>query len=391
MAFRVRKEGGVGSSIAGMLFGILMIVFGAPIAAWYAESQHSAEDFTSATVVESNTEAEGYIVVKDIAVSQDDLLCPYLGLNGYVADASDVEESGSGESDVAVVSENESAIPAQDSNKSCLYVSTTQEQYERSEYEHCGKLSNDQTVIRQLDDVCDSNGTNCESCYLVEEYDWSDVDEGVRTDFGAFTLGDYNIDPEDTPRFIGLEKLVEYEFLESKNDPVEGDFRWSYEFFPTDQDVLVAGSSEKNEIRGAYDGKPFVISNLAYQGTLEAMQQKDKTAKWGLRILSLGFMVFGMILVTGPLTMFTNIFRAIPMVGKYMDKGLDAVVGFIAAIMGFFFWVILYGIVLVLKNIVAIIIVLALIGVAIFFLAKRGKKEDGGIPPASPPQTPVSS
>ncbi len=373
--YRVRKEGGLMSSLFGVLIGLLFIVILSPVAAWYAESQHRAEDFSSAKQVEATSNETGYIVIEDTAKAEEKLSCP--------------------------VKSNEEAVTNTNSNtevvtdKECLYVEETKEAYTRVEKETCGRLSSNQEELRYLGDECDSDGTNCEPCYLVAEYDWEVQD--TTSNFVDFKLGDYTVAGSDSTNFIGTKSLMNYEFLYDDLDDDEldeyayeddlydgeygvdgeymvGDLRYSYEYLESDQTLLVAGNAENNTIKSAYEGKPFVISNLSYQGTLEDLESQDTASKWGLRIASLVLMVIGMVLLAGPLTVFTNVFRFIPFIGKRADKGIDAVISFVAALIGVVVWLIVFLGVLLLKNILLVLGVLVVIGIVIVVLVMKGKK-----------------
>ncbi|MDP3970886.1 MAG: TMEM43 family protein [bacterium] len=379
-SYRVRKEGGIFSSIIGMMIGLLFVVVASPLTAWYAESQHRAADFTAATVVEADSSEEGYVVVEATATNKQPLVCP--------------------------VPFNE--IDAEMEEENCVYVEEQVERYGVQEKEHCGSLSSNQTVVRQLQDECDADGTNCESCYLVEEYDWET--ESTDSQYASFLLGKYEITPSDGANFIGTKEFTEYDLLADYeagltedglyddvyyDDEVDttrentgayevGDLRYTYTYLNADQTLLVAGDADNNQIKGAYDKKPYVVSSLNYQGTMEDLEAQDSASKWGLRIASLVLMVLGVVMIFGPLTIFTNVFRFIPWLGKRLDKGLDSMIQFIAALIGFVMWIILYAMVLVLKNIWLIIIVLAVLGVGVFMLVKMGKKKSDAVKSEQP-------
>lgn len=332
-----------------MLVGLGMVVVLSPVLAWYAQSQHRAEDFGTAIQVESTSAEEGYVVVEDQAVNDDRLDCPFEGMHLKKNTAKATE--------------------------SCVAVVLDKEVYERTEKEECGAIQSDQTIIRNLPDRCDTNGDNCERCYLVEEMDWASDVAGSSEEYAAFTLGDYSVRANETTNFIDLQELTEYETQKAATKPRVGDVRYNYAYLPSDQELLVAGDAEDNTIVAAYDDKPFVVSTKSYQGTLEALEAQDNSAKWGLRIASLIAMTVGMILVFGPLTLFTNIFRVIPLVGKHIDNGFDGVLKFFAVLIGLLLWAGMYLVVLLIKNILAVIIVLAALGVAAFFLVQKGRKE----------------
>ncbi len=395
--FRTRKEGGFFSSLFGALIGIAFVVIASPLTAWYAESQHKGEDFATATVVEADSSVEGYLVVEGEAKNNDSLLCP----QRY----EDIEN----DEDV----------------KDCVYTEEVTEEYTVQERESCGKLSSDQVKIEYLGDECDSDGTNCEPCYLVEEYDWEEIDS--ETQYAEFAVGNYTVQLSDTVNKIGTREFTEYladysydeyndeydsyyedEYDEFYEDGYEyesdrdergsrtqyeiGDIRYNYEYLPTDDVQLVAGDAVGDRISGAADKKPFVVSNLGYTGTLEDLESQDKTTSWLLRIVSLVLMVLGAVMIAGPLTVFTNVFRFIPFLGKRLDKGLDSMISFVAAFIGFLLWLVMYAAVLLLKNIWLVLLVFGAIGIVVVVLVQRGQKKnkdaDAEGPQTSEQQTP---
>ena len=82
----------------------------------------------------------------------------------------------------------------------------------------------------------------------------------------------------------------------------------------------------------------------------------------------------GMMLLVGPLTYFTNVFRFIPFLGKHVDQGLDAVIIFVAGLIGVMLWLVVWGIVLVLKNIWFIIGALVLVSIVVFVIIQLGRQ-----------------
>ncbi|MFH1426120.1 MAG: TMEM43 family protein [Candidatus Kerfeldbacteria bacterium] len=374
--YRTRKEGGIFSSLFGVLIGLGLVVIGSPLAAWYAESQHRAEDFSSAKVIEATAPETGYIATEGETSEADKLNCPVADEEGKVKDEkADDKKAVEGEA------ATDDTAKAQEPEK-CLYVETDKQVYTRSEHEQCGTISENQTKIRYVGEECDQDGTNCESCYLVEEYDW----ESTETDskYASFKLGVFTVTPSGSTTFFGTKSLTNYEYTESKNDPIEGDVRWVYDYMPLFKTLLIAGNAENDEVKAAYEGRPFVVSNLSHQGTLEALEAQDASTKWILRIVSLVLMVFGMILIVGPLMLFTNMFKFIPVVGKHIDRGFDGVLKFIASLVGIAMWIVVYSVVLLLKNIWIIFIVLVIIGAIVFVLVQRGKKK-GKAPESAAP------
>lgn len=333
--YTVRKSGGIFGSFIAALLGLGFIVIGSPLAAWYAESQHQAKDFSTATQVVSTEQQSGYLAVTGTASAIDVLTCP-----------SQTEVT----------------------NTECVWVKTEDQTYQREEKRQCGYVSSDQKILYNLPDECDSDGTNCKSCYQVEEYSWETVN--TSDDFAKFGLGVYNVTPTAAVNFIGEETFT----TATAATPVVGDERQVLTYYPLPAIALVAGEAAAGEIVAAVDKKPFVVSNVDYAGTLVELESQDTATKWMLRIISLVLMVVGMTMLASPLTYFTNIFRIIPFLGSRVDRGFDAVIGFVAALIGVVLWIVLWMLVLVLKNIWLILGVLLVIAVIVVMLIQRGKK-----------------
>ena len=322
------KSGGITSTVFGFFIGVILVVFGAPLLLWNAESQHRAADFETAQVVDELDIQDGYVVV---------------------------------DSEPAVNEDGEVECPGSDSSakENCLYIKTTEEVYTAKEETQCGDLDDDAVIIQRQAEQCDENGQNCEQCYLVETYDWKAEDSSEQ--FIEFFVGLYSVIPSEKTNFIGKQDYLEYAVAEAEADPVPGDVRYDYTYFPVPDVILVAGDAEGGEIRAAYEDKPYVISDRSWQGTLEELQAQDTAAKWGLRIASLAAMVFGVILIFGPLMLLTNIFRVIPFVGKHVDEGIDGLLKFILGLVGFVLWLALWLVILTVKNILFIIVILLIV------------------------------
>ncbi|MFH1766486.1 MAG: TMEM43 family protein [Patescibacteria group bacterium] len=379
------KQGGIFSSMIGMLIGIGLVVALSPYLLWQAQSQDRAKEFSTATVVSADGNDSGYIVIEGVAKNVDQLVCPRIGdvrkttPNNRVtnpASANDEEDYFAGLDVIDPVTTAE-PTPTQvieeavTEPQNCLYVAATKEIFESREVEQCGELTKDQTLIKRIEDSCDEDGTNCEPCYLVNEYDWTLEDTNY--DYARFSINAYTVSPEGGANFIGTSNFVDYVYDESKTSPIVGDIRYNFTYLPADQQILVAGNAANNEIEGAYDGKPFVISNKNYEGTLAALKSQDKAMGWLLRIASLLAMMIGMLMIVGPITYFTNIFRTIPILGKHVDKGFDGVIKSAAALIGLVLWLIIFALVLLLKNILIVIAVLSVLGAIAIYLVKNGK------------------
>ncbi len=373
-----QKQGGIFGSLIGMLIGIGLVVALSPYLLWQAQSQDRAKEFSTGQVVSADGNDTGYIIIEGEARNLDPLACPRVGdvhkslpSNRVVSDEDDDFFAGLDVIQPEATTPTETAELPVTEPEDCLYVLSNKEVYVSHEAEKCGDLASDDEIIRRIEDECDENGENCEACYLVKEYDWTSVDSNY--DYARVKIGNYTIAPQGGANFIGTMQFTDYVYEISKTAPIEGDERFNFTYLPSKQRILVAGNAANNEIEGAYEGKPYVISNKNFDGTLAALTAQDKAMGWVLRIASLLAMIFGMLLIVGPLTYFTNIFRTIPILGKHVDQGFDGVIKSAAALIGLVLWLIIFGLVLLLKNIWIVIIVLAVIGAIALYLVKSGK------------------
>lgn len=388
-----KQKQGLSSSLFGMLIGLLMVVLLSPYLLWQANSQHRAKDFSSAQQIEAESNEEGYVAVMGNAVIDKKLNCPRLGDNLAIREdepEEEFEEEVDNEDDEVVKALEDAGfefedvededIPPADSTKEeevtqeelreCFYVNESEETWSRAEEKTCGEVESKERIIRKLPEECDNEG-NCEPCYIVEKFDWDQTDSDAQ--YAAFQLGSYRITPSGKAKFIGTESLLDYQYPEQASNPEEGDKRFDYTFMPANQSILVAGEASGQEIEGALDGKSFIISSKSYAGTLESLQDQDASSKMLLTVFSLLAMIIGMLLVVGPLTLLTDVFKFIPVLGKHADKGFDGVIKFAAVVFGLVLWGIVYGLVLIAKNIILIIVVLAVLGAGAYVLATKGK------------------
>ncbi|MFA6474811.1 MAG: TMEM43 family protein [Patescibacteria group bacterium] len=332
--YTVRKSGGIVGSFIAALLGIGFVLIGSPLALWYAESQHKAQDFATAAQVQSNDVQPGYVAVSGTATVTDGLTCP-------------------------------NTTAATD----CIYLNTQTQRFDSKQERKCGSLSSNERVIQNLPDECDSDGKNCQSCYQIERTDWNTID--TKTAYQPFTVGSYSIQPSSDVNFIGTQDYT----TTTNATPAIGDQRNIYKYYEASNVKLVAGTSANGKISTAADNKPYVISNVDYAGTLSEIKSQDTSTKWGLRILSFILMVVGMSMIVSPLTALTNVFRFIPFIGGRIDRGFDAIIGFVAGLFGAVMWVVLWGVVLLIKNIwIALIAVVVLVVVIVLVARMFGKK-----------------
>lgn len=326
-----------------ILIGLFLIIFLSPLTVWFAESQHRAKDFSSAKQVDATSEASGYIRTVGPAASAEPIICP-----------------------------SQAALT---SMKPCAYVRTLTERYTRTETIECGELPSDRRVITQVEDRCE-NGT-CESCYQVETLAWVEVSD--ETEYAVLTIGRYEVHPNDSTKFVGTrtqEFTHEKESDErdaSNTNPIEGDQRITYSYLEIAPEMLVAGDATSNVIRSAE--RIFVLSPYGHDETLAALDAEDKGTALGFRIFSLILMMLGFaLLATGISSIFTGGLKFVPFLGKSVHGMATTAVGILAALVGAAAWLIVWIVVLLLKNIFLIFGTLLVIGILLaIFLTKKAK------------------
>ena len=215
-----------------------------PLAAWYAESQHRAQDFASAQRVAADSSVDGYIAVEGAPTVEQELNCP-----------------------------------ATSTTEQCLYVEEVLERYTRSETEQCGTLNTNAEVVRTLQDDCDSDGRNCKPCYSVAEYNWAEQDDQSKHSFSTFTVSGYTVVPTTDTTFFETQSLTAYETTNAETEPKVGDVRHVFTYLPTPQHVVVAGLSNDNKISTS-GGKLFVVSGLTFEATQQTLADQDTAYAW---------------------------------------------------------------------------------------------------------------
>lgn len=329
---------GLFGSIFGVLIGLGLVVLVSPLLAWSSQTQHRAKDFKSAEVVSSESVTSGYVVVEGDATTTDDVYCP---MEGDLTVAIDQFEA--------------------EGRDRCVYARATEETYQYVEKEVCGGIQEGQVFVQNTQD----------DCALVKELEWVETDRNEV--INTFKIGAYTIIAEDAI-LIDDETFTAYPAGVTEETANEGDVRYSYRLLEFRDRMLVAGNAESNgAIEGAFDKKTFVVSQKGYDGTLDALKSMDRSAATVFAVMSLLAMMFGMILIVGPLSLLTNIFVGIPFIGSHVTRGFDAIVKLFAALVGFVIWVPMFVIVVVINKLLIAIIVLAVAGAVVFYLAQKGK------------------
>jgi hypothetical protein len=330
--------------------GIGLILY-SPYYLWDAESQQRANDFGSAPIVSMESQDTGHLTVKGTPESSDSFLCP----------SEDVS----------------SALE-------CVSVSTTVSEYTISEVEQCSS-TRPSRVIENLAEKCDSKGENCKPCYLVEKEEWKQI--GSDDDFAAFTVGEYKVPSVYDAEILGQKSLTTYTSWEelggeiifddrivSKNNAEPGDRETSYSFLSIDGEYIVSGNANESMEIGAGE-KTFVISTLSQAETMGQLESRDTQSKWMLRALSMAMVIFGFIFIFNTIAAIPlMLVKIIPFLGPKLEEGLSGIINFIAGAIGLVLWGFMWGAILLLKNILALVVIgVALAGgaFAVYSFAKK--------------------
>lgn len=331
--------------------GIGLILWG-PFILWNAEFQHRALDYQSSVMMQEDSDESGHVKVKGVPNVAEALECP----------PSEALE-----------------------DQTCLSVVKTVSEFTRKEVEQCTS-TRPSNVIRSLPEQCDSKGENCEPCYLVEKESWESIDS--ESQFAAFSLGKYNVPSRFEAEVLGEQSYVEYESVESRSDSffltdertpskvnaVPGDREYSYQYITSSQDIIVSGLANESLEIGAGE-KTFVISALTDAETLAALQSKDNMSKWGLRVMSLLMVVFGFVFIFNTIAAIPlMLVKIIPFLGKPLENGISSVISMVAGLIGLVVWGLMWATVLMLKNIIALVVIGAVVVLAALAVVRFAKK-----------------
>jgi hypothetical protein len=335
-------------------FGVLLILL-APLVLWNAESQSRALDYTAARPVAADAQETGYLKVAGELKPTVAIACP-------------------------------TGATAQD----CAYVNFSVSEYKRSEAERCSSssLPSDLKVIRQLDDKCDSNGANCQKCYMVENKNWETISSeanfapskigrfGLENVSGAIILGEKSTSKYEPLRPSGTPTNPESFPLGTKANPNIGDKEIAYGYIPSGAKVIAVGEVNSDGLI-ANSNRIRVLSALPDSETLVALQSQDSANQWLLRFVSLAMVVFGFVMIANAISAIPLAFvKFVPLFGTKISGAVSSAVSFVAAAVGFLVWLLMFVLVMLIKNIVALLLVgvllLAIAGL-VYALVKTAK------------------
>jgi hypothetical protein len=232
-----------------------------------------------------------------------------------------------------------SLVSCPNSEDACLYVETTREVYVRTESIVCEEMPEDVEFVEQVEDRCDGSTGICDPCYRIASYAWTEQEEGSGVQYAEFTVGAYYVKLSDQAMFLNKETSEYQEFEEVE----EGDERFGYEFAPLHKTMLVAGNAADGMIAHPTSTGLMLVSDEGYDATRMKLEQQDKAARNGIRFSSLVIMMLGFVILTsqvsGPLL---GVFRMVPVLGGFMEKGSKAAVAVLSALIGAIVWLAIF-------------------------------------------------
>ena len=312
---RTRKEQTLLGTLIGVLLGIVLIL-ASPFVLWKAEGQNRAKFFESAEEVDVDSMQSGYITFQGPVEAAETLTC----VNG----------------------------------ENCLYFHLENQELKAVREEQCGQVSSDAEILSTSGKICDADGSNCETCYQVERLVWTTVSESE--DYNVAQVGNYTVEFNDTALMLGLEEEI-ITHSDSSRDV------WTY--FPIPEELRVAGDAENQELDSAET--LYVLSAYDQEETLAQLEEKDSTNKWLFRGLTFLMLFIGFSAIFGPLSYLSHWLRKIPLIGQFINETTKALITLVSLLLALITFLILWLIVMFIKNIFIIIGILA-VGLLVFFL-----------------------
>ncbi|MEK7094507.1 MAG: TMEM43 family protein [Patescibacteria group bacterium] len=327
-----KKEPNLLESVVGVFVGVLLVL-GSPIVMWLAESQHTADEFATASVVESSDPA----------------------IDGYV--------SFSGRPKLAEKDAGKACLGGE-----CVYEEVNDQELVTKQSRECGDIRASETV-RILGDngvECDSEG-NCEKCYNIERDTWETQKTAVT--LNQVRVGSYLANPTENAAFLDIVKTIK----DLGKSAVSGrPARKSLETFKLPDTLLVAGEAEGG-IVNAPKKNVYVFSAFNREATATKLQERDTQNRIMLRVATFLMLFIGFGMIMGPLQWLGRQFAGIPVLGPIVSQGSRFMIGLAAFILSVPLWIALFLIVTVLKTWWLALLVVILIVAAGFYIAKRNK------------------
>jgi hypothetical protein len=314
-------------SIVGVFIGILLILFLAPVVLWFAESQNTAKVFSHSVSVDPTSGSTGYIRIMSIASADSPLACYQNKVSG-----------------------------------NCLYYSYNLEELQYLVNDYCGSLKSNQKVISEKGQRCDSKN-NCEKCYSVNESNWNFILSEKKV--LPFSIGNFKVSFPDNAKIMGSQKY---------NKDIDATHRESMDYIIDKSNLLVAGNSDGQVISDGGSKKFLVISTKDYQGTYDLFKSNDRTLSWILRLVTFIILLIGYSLIFGPISLMADFVGKIPLVGKWIDGAAKSIIFVVSLLLALVHFIILWILIMIIKNIIFIAIIVALVMVGIYVYSKFFKK-----------------
>lgn len=319
---RMKKSQTLLGAIMGVFIGILLVL-GSPVALWYAESQHTAKDFQSATAVDTSSAVDGYV-------------------------------SFSGAPEVSA------PLACVEGQKSCLYYLEENQELETITEEQCGTVTEDARIVAPTVLECDEDG-NCEQCYTVERDVWETKTKDEQ--YGSAVVGAYTVNFTSSALMLGTEETI-IEHTATTRDV------WTT--FPVPTLLTVAGDALGGVVSGSQ--KTYVLSPYDPATTLVKLQERDATMAWALRAVTFAMLFIGFASIFGPISYFSHVIRKLPLVGSFIKEATGLIVGLVSFLLAVVTFIVLWVLVSIIQNIFVLIAVLALLGVALAVYMKMKKE-----------------
>ena len=265
----------------GLVIGVAIIIGGIALYRYAGTSQNRAEQFAQAQRVTADELVEGFVAVEGTVEASEALPCPFDGGN-------------------------------------CAYVTTASQEYTSTQAEVCGELEEDTVIIEYQGQECTGTGEteSCESCYLVEEYEWTTLDSD--TSRVALTLGSYSVSNSAGADFDGEQVEIVYDVPESETDPYVGDLRTRIAYMPIANIRFVSGiANASGDIAAGGSDQPLRISTKTVEALIADLEQQDNAMKWVFRVLGIVIVLIGLGMIGKAFSMKNTA------LGKAMDKAKD--------------------------------------------------------------------
>jgi hypothetical protein len=332
---RMRKSPNIIQSLFGVLIGIAL-VFGSPLAMWWAQSQHTAEDFASALSVEAESSEAGYITFR--------------GAPSFI-DADGGAECQFGD---------------------CIYQDESQQELVTTMDLVCGnsvKSTSSMRVLEQNGSECDENG-DCVPCYDVEKDEWEEI-VSIESYYDVM-VGSYTVSPEGATLLDTKERTV-MEETEYDDFNFENEKRSVFTYYPLPSNLLVAGYSDGSRVTSGE--MVYVLSEFDSTITLQKLEARDSANQKLLWFVTFMMLLIGISLIFGPLAWMGRQMRFVPVIGPMLAKGSSAMIGAASLVLAIPLWIALFVIIVIIKSWWIALILVALILLGILWKVKKGAQE----------------